>query len=394
MTGRRGILGRIGALAVASQAGSGRDYYAELGVPRMINAAGAYSMLGGARMRTPVVDAMRYAAENKVKIRELHDAVGARIAELTGSEAAMVTSGATASIVLATAACMTGGDEEKMRRLPDTSGMPNEIVIQRRHRYTYDRALRVAGARLVEVSSEAELRAAVNERTAMLFFLKPTHDGDDIPADRFLDLADEFGLPSFCDAATTTPPARNVVDGVAQGWDLICYSGGKGLRGPYSAGLLLGRADLIAHARRHAAPNDISIGRGMKVSAEEYLGMLVALETALTVDEDADFAWKRQRFANIVAAMGKLPGVRTEVILSPGETNELYLDVDWDQTIIPISKADFIAALRAHSPSVEVRLPLFSGGRVHLSATVLADGEDEEVGTILRRLLIEHGASA
>lgn len=394
MNRRRGFLSSLGALAAGSGSGGVRDYYAELGVPRMINAAGAYSMLGGARMRPEVVAAMRYAATNKVKIRELHDAVGSRIAALTGSEAAMVTAGATASIVLATAACMTGDDEEKMRRLPDTRGMPSEIIIQKRHRYTYDRALWVAGARLVEVASEAELRAAVNERTAMLFFLKPAQQGDDIPAERYFALARELGVPSFCDAATTTPPATNVVDGVAQGWDLICYSGGKGLRGPYSAGLLLGRADLIATARRHAAPNDVSIGRGMKVSAEEYLGMLVALETALAVDEAEDFAWKRARFANIVDAMGNLPGVRSEVVLSPGETNELYLDVDWDEADYAITKPGFIEALRAHSPSVEVRLPLFSGGRIHLSATVLADGEDAEVGRILRDVLAAHALGA
>lgn len=390
MTGRRSILKGLGALAMAPVAEIGRDYYAELGVPRMINAAGAYSALGGARMRPQVVAAMRYAAVNKVKIRELHDAVGARIAELAGAEAAMVTSGATASMVLATAACMTLGDEEKMLRLPDTTGMKNEIIIQKRHRNTYDRALWVAGGRLVDVESEDDVRAAVGERTAMMFFLKPTQQGDDISADRYVALAREFGIPSFCDAATTTPPATNVVDGVSEGFDLICYSGGKGLRGPYSAGLLLGRKDLIAYARRHAAPNDKSIGRGMKVSAEEYLGMLVALEVGLAVSEEDEFAYKRKRFANIIREIADVPGIRTEVIMSSSETNELYLDVDWDPDIIPLSRTELIEALRAHSPSVEVRLPLFSGGRVHLSATVLAEGEDVEVGRIIRSVLLDH----
>ena len=388
MSGRRGFLKGLGALA-AGPAMGGRDYYAELGVPRMINAAGAYSALGGARMRQPVVDAMRFATTNKVKMRELHDAVGARIAELVGAEAAMVTSGATASMVLSTAACMTLGDEEKMMQLPDVTGMKHEIIIQKAHRYTYDRALWVAGATLVEVESEEDVRAAVNDSTAMLFFLKPTHNGDNIPAARYVELARELGVPSFCDAATTTPPGTNVVDGVNEGFDLICYSGGKGLRGPYSAGLLIGRTDLIAYARMNAAPNDTSIGRGMKVSAEEYLGMLVALETALAIDEDEDFAWKRQRFANIIREIADVPGVTAEVFLSPGETNELYLDVDWDPAVIDWTRPDFIEALRGHSPSVEVRLPLFSGGRIHLSATVLADGEDTEVGQILRGVLLQ-----
>ncbi len=390
MSGRRRFLRGLSSLAVTAATSGGRDYYAELGVPRMINAAGAYSALGGARMRPEVVAAMRYAAVNKVKMRELHDAVGRRIAELTGAEAAMVTSGATASMVLATAACMTLGDEEKMLRLPDTTGMRNEIVIQKRHRYTYDRALWVAGAKLVEVETEDEVRNAVSDRTAMLFFLKPTQQGDNIAADRYVALARELRIPSFCDAATTTPPAANVVDGVKEGFDLICYSGGKGLRGPYSAGLLLGREDLVGYARRQAAPNDRSIGRGMKVSAEEYLGMLVALEVGLAISEEDDHAYKRRRFSNIIREIADVPGVRTEVIRSASETNELYLDVDWDPQMIVLTRDEFIDALRQHSPSVEVRLPLFSGGRIHLSATVLADGEDVEVGRIIRKVLLEH----
>ena len=197
MTARRTFLRGLGGLASGAVATPARDYFAELGVTPVINAAGAYSALGGARMRPEVVDAMRYAAVNKVRISDLHDAVGARIAELTGSDAAMVTSGATASIVLATAACMTLGDEQKMLSLPDTSGMKREIVIQKKHRYMYDRALGVAGAVLVEVDSEESLREVVNENTAMLFFLKPTQQGDNIPAERYIALARELGVPSF-----------------------------------------------------------------------------------------------------------------------------------------------------------------------------------------------------
>jgi len=379
-----------GARAAEVSAAAGRDYYKELGVKPIINAAGAYSALGGARMRPEVVDAMRYAATHKVKMTQLHDAVGARIAALVGSESAMVTSGATASIVLGTAACMTLGDESKMRKLPDTSGMINEIVIQKKHRYTYDRALTVAGSKLVEVESEDDVRRVVGEQTAMLFFLKPTQHGDDIPADLYIRLARDLGVPSFCDAATTTPPASNVVAGVAEGFDMICYSGGKGLRGPYSAGLLLGRADLIAYARRHAAPNDISIGRGMKVSAEEYLGMLVALETGLTVSEEVDASFKHERFANIVAQIGDIPGVTAKVITSEGHAQEIYLDIDWDTDKVNLSREGFVKELRDGTPSVEVRLMFFSGGRIQLSATVMEDGQDVIVGRIIRTVLLKY----
>lgn len=372
------------------RAAPARDYYKELGVTPFINAAGAYSAYGGARMRPEVIQAMRFAATHKVKMRELHDAVGTRIAELVGSESAMVTSGATAAMVLGVAACMTLDDEDKMRKLPDTSGMRNEVIIQKRHRYTYDRALTVAGAKLVEVETENDVRRRVNHRTAMMFFLKPTQQGDDIPADRYINLARELGIPSFCDAATTTPPAQNVVDGVRERFDLICYSGGKGLRGPYSAGLLLGRADLIRFARRHAAPNDVSIGRGMKVSAEEYLGMLVALETGLSISAADDIAYKRKRFDTIAAALHDIPGVTAKTFVAESHAKELYLDIDWDTNVIDLSREDFVQALRGNTPSVEVRLFLFSGGRIQLSATVMDEGEDEIVGEIIRKTLLAH----
>jgi L-seryl-tRNA(Ser) seleniumtransferase len=376
--------------APPAAAPAGRDYYAELGVKPFINAGGAYSALGGARMWPEVVDAMRYAATRKVKMHELHDAVGKRIAKLAGSEAAMVTSGATASIVLGTAACMTRGNEEQMRQLPDTTGIRNEIIIQKKHRYTYDRALTVPGGRFVEVASVADVRRVVSDRTAMMFFLKPTQNGDDIAAAEYVALARELGVPCFCDAATTTPPGSNVVDGVAEGFDLICYSGGKGLRGPYSAGLLLGRADLIRYARQNSAPNDISIGRGMKVSSEEYLGMLVAFETSLGINEEADFAYKRARFNNIIEQIADLPGVKTRVFVSESETNELYLDIDWDKSITKLDPQQFIDALRAATPAVEVRLLLFSGGRIHLSATVMDEGQDIIAGQVIRKVLREH----
>jgi len=378
----------------SSSAVASRDYFAELGVKPFINAAGAYSALGGARMRSEVVNAMRYAANHKVKMAELHTAIGERISELTGSEAAMVTAGATASIVLGSAACMTMGDEDKMQQLPDTRGIKNEIIIQKKHRYTYDRALTVAGATLIEVETEEDVRRVVNEQTAMMFFLKPTHKGDDIAAERYIALARELRIPSFCDAATTTPPAGNVVAGVSEGFDLICYSGGKGLRGPYSAGLLLGRKDLIGFAKLNSAPNDMSIGRGMKVSAEEYLGMLVALETGLNISEEDDFAYKRSRFNNIIAELESLPGVTTRVFVSEGAANELYLEVDWDPDVIRITPQEFVAALREHTPAVEVRMLLFSGGRIHLSATVMDEGQDVVAGRILYKVLLENSRSA
>ena len=367
-----------------------RDYYKELGIKPFINAAGAYSVFGGAKMREDTISAMRYAAKNKVKIRELHNAVGNKIAILTGADAAMVTSGATASIVLGTAACMTLGDESKMRQLPDTEGMRDEIIIQKKHRYTYDKALTVAGGKLIEVETEKDLYKAINNKTAMMFFLKPPQQIKNIiHAKRYIEIANEMKIPCFCDAATTTPPASNIIEGVKENFDLICYSGGKGLRGPYSAGLLLGNTDLIDFAKKHSAPNDISIGRGMKVSAEEYLGMLVALETALNISDIEDSTYKKIRFQNIIDQISDIKSVKTRIFESETITNELYLDIDWDEKDIKLSKELFVDHLRKNSPSIEVRLLLFSQGRIHLSATVMNEGDDVIVGKVIRRVLLQ-----
>ena len=204
------------------------DYFANLGVRPFINAIGPYSSLGGAEMWPEVIDAMDYAIKNKARMSDLHDAVGKRIAELTGAEAAMVTAGATCGIILGTVACVTMGDEQKMERLPDTSGMANEVIILKRQRYPYDRSIRAPGAKLVEVASVADIRAAINPATAMLFYLLNRPDDDTIEIPEYVAIAKEHGIPILCDAATTVPPIANLKATVAAGFDLICYSGGKG----------------------------------------------------------------------------------------------------------------------------------------------------------------------
>ncbi len=367
-----------------------RDYFAEIGVKPFINAAGGYSAFGGARMRPEVAEAIRYGTYNKAKVDDLHDAVGKRIAEMAGCEAAMVTSGAAAAMVLATAAAMTMGDQEKIEQLPDTTGLKNEVIIQKNHRYTYDRALVVAGAKMVEVASEEELRAAIGPNTAMMFWLLANHnpDGDNIPMDRYLEISKEHDIPTFLDGATMTPPASNVIDACKLGFDLVGFSGGKGLRGPYSAGLLLGKKDLVAYSRANSSPNSRALGRGMKVAPEEYVGMMVAFETALAINEEEDFKRKREIFARIVNQIGPIPGLKAEVIVDAGMVDELYLDLEWDQDQVKITIDEFVEALRSGSPAIEIRMLKFAGGRVHISSTVLAEGQEITVGRRIREVLM------
>lgn len=374
-------------MAGAAETPATPDYFADLGVRPFINAIGPYSSLGGAIMWPEVIDAMDYAIKNKARMKDLHDAVGRRIAELTGAESAMVTSGATCGIILGTIACMTMGDEERMESLPDTSGMPNEVIILKNQRYLYDRSIRAPGAKLVEVESAHDIRAAINPKTAMLFYLLNRPDDDTIEIPEYVAIAKEHGVPILCDAATTVPPVANLVSTVAAGFDLICYSGGKGLRGPYSAGLLLGRPDLIEFARRNGSPNHRAYGRSMKVAPEEYLGMMVAVEKSMSFDEEAEY----QRQRDIVNAMGSdlstMPGVRT-VTRTPGaEAREPYIEVHWDADQYKTTPAEVKQALRDGDPSIEIRAMFLSDGQIHLTATMLKDGEAEIVTASLRNIL-------
>ncbi len=334
-----------------------------------------------------VIDAMDYAIKNKARMSDLHDAVGKRIAEMTGVESAMVTSGATNAIILATVACMTMGDEEKMERLPDTSGMPNEVIILKSQRYLYDRSIRAPGATLIEVETAIDVRAAINPNTAMLFYLLNRPDDLKIEVSEYVALAREFDIPIMCDAATTVPPVGNIAQTVATGFDLICYSGGKGLRGPYSAGLLLGRKDLIDVARRNASPNHRAYGRSMKVAPEEYLGMMVAVETSLKFDEKAEFQRQLQIVNEMGRALSSVPGVKTVTHIPGAEAREPYIEVQWDTDQYNISVADLKQALRDSRPSIEIRALFLSNGELHLTAAMLKDGEPEMVTTQVAKIL-------
>jgi D-glucosaminate-6-phosphate ammonia-lyase len=402
-TNRRNFLAGLGAMApsihlAATQAAAASlpkvDYYADLGVKPFINAIGPYSSLGGAEMWPEVIAAMDYAIGIKVRMDDLHDAVGQRIAALTGADSAMVSSGATGAMILGTAACMTMGDAQRMERLPDSREMPSEVIILKGQRYLYDRSIRAPGAQLVEVETAADIRAAVSDKTAMMFYLLNRPEQANIAAEEYIAIAKELGVPIFCDAATTVPPVGNIKKTVAMGFDLICYSGGKGLRGPYSAGLLLGRKDLIACARQNGSPNHRAYGRSMKVAPEEYLGMLVAVEKSLEFDEDAEY----RRQSNVVNAMARelalIPGVTTVAAVPKGEAREPYIEVHWDKTRYDVDVAALKQALREGDPSIELRALFLSNQQLHLTAVALKDGEAQIVTGRIRGILLQHETRA
>jgi L-seryl-tRNA(Ser) seleniumtransferase len=364
-----------------------RDYYAELELGTFINAAAPYSSLSGSPMWPEVIEAMEYAMTRPARMSELHDAVGRRIAEIGGSEAAMVTAGATSAITLGTAACLTGSDRDLIHRLPDTSGMKDEVIIQKGHRYSYEHAVRNCGVRLVEVETMADVDQAINDGTAMLMFNYSQQERGRISAEQWVEIGRTRGIPTFCDGATMLPPIDNMHMLVSLDFDLLCFSGGKGLRGPYSAGLLMGRPDLVAAARLNSAPNDDAIGRGMKVAKEELLGTMVAVETTAAFNYDTNLAMKRQWVEAIAAEIDKVPEVETLVHYPKGDNHQPQLRITWDESKIRLTPSEAKQRLREGVPVVEVHALSLTDGNLELTAWVLEADQVEIVGRRIREVL-------
>ena len=308
------VRGFVGASSTPTAAARGaRDYLKELGVRPFINAAGTYTAMTASLMPPEVMDAITYASRHYVMLDELHDKVGERIAALVHSEGAMVTSGAASALTLGTAAVLTGMDRQKMIDLPDLTSMKSEVIIQKSHRFGYDHAVRNCGVKLVEVETREDLERAVNAKSAMMLFYNNNNKEGQIQDEEFTRLGKKHGIPTFNDAAADVPPVDNLWKYTKMGFDLVAFSGGKGIRGPQSAGLLLGRKNLIAAARLNGPPNSNTVGRGMKVNKEEMLGMLAALELYLEKDHAKEQREFEKRAEEIRRSAAAVPGVTAEI---------------------------------------------------------------------------------
>jgi D-glucosaminate-6-phosphate ammonia-lyase len=374
----------------AAAAAAPRDFFKELGVRGFINAAEPFTALTGSLMPREVREAWDYAAPKYVRLDQLQDAVGRRIASLIGCEAAMVTSGAASALTLGTAACMTGSDREKIRRLPDTTGMKTEVIIQKSHRYGYDHAVRNCGIRYIEVESREDLERAINERTVMMHFFNTNDPAGKIKLAEFAAIGKSHGIPTFNDIAADVPPVENLSKSIKLGYDLVAVSGGKGLRGPQSCGLLYGRADLIRAARLNGPPNSDSIGRGMKVNKEEILGMMVALEMYLKRDHEADWREWETRVKQIGDSVSSIKAVRSEMFVPEIHYRVPHVRIKWDQTSIRLTVQDVIRRLREGEPSIEVR-PNTSEG-LEIGVWLLGPGETEVVARRVRQVLTSAGS--
>jgi L-seryl-tRNA(Ser) seleniumtransferase len=362
------------------------DYFAGLGVKPFINAAGTYTMLTASLMPPEVMEAMAYASRHFYRLGEVQDAVGKRIAELLGAEAAMVTSGAAGALTCGTAACLTGDDSKKIRQLPDLTGLKNEVLIQKSHRYGYDHAVTATGVRLVEVETAAELEKAAGAQTAMMLFFNDADPRGQIHVADWVALGKKLGVPTFNDASADVPPVENLSKYVKMGFDLVTFSGGKGLCGPQSAGLLVGRKDLIAAARLNTSPNSETISRGMKVNKEEMLGMLVALELFMKRDHAAvGREWDR-RCGVIASAAKKFPSVTTEVQMPPIANHTPHLFIRWDDAKLKIGPREVMQRLRAGDPAIEA-CPMTDDKQLVFTVWMLQPGEAEVVARTLTKIL-------
>jgi len=368
----------------------GRDYFKELGLRSYINAAGTYTALTGCIMRPEVMDAINYASKQYVQLEDIQERVGARISELLGCEDAQVTAGAFSAITLGTAGVLTGMDRKKAAQIPnDLTGMKSEVILQKSHNIGYSHAIRNTGVKLVLVETKKELEKAINNKTAMLWYLNAHSENSQISHEEFLAIGKKNEIPTMNDCAADVPPVENLWKYTNMGYDLVCFSGGKGIKGPQSAGLLLGRKDLIQAARISAPPNGDTVGRGMKVNKEEVLGMLIALETYLNMDHEKEWKlWENQ--VKLISDKAKsVGGVETEIHVPEIANHVPSLRISWDESKVKIKAADVREELRNGHPSIEVK-----GGEktIDITTWMMNPGEERIVAERMRDILLAASA--
>ena len=372
------------------------DYYQKLGVTPFINAAGTYTVLSASSMPDEVRAAVELAAKRPVNLNELLDASGVYLAKKLRCEAALVTSGAAAALAVGTAACITMGNDQPILDIPtDMSELKNEVIVQKSHRYGYDHALRNCGILFVEVETLEQYEQAFNERTVMAHFFNA--GAGKISREDWVRVAHKHGVPCFNDAAADVPPISNLWKYTEMGFDLVTFSGGKGLRGPQCTGLLLGRKDLIDAARKNNSPNSNTIGRGMKVAKEEIVGLVAAVDWFLKQDDAAIEAQCRQRADRIAKHLSGIPTVQTQIFVPEIANHVPHLLITYDQSRIKITGAEVMQKMRGGKPRIELNpstggAPASAGlpggaNTIVVGVWMLQPGEDTIVAQRLHNIL-------
>ncbi len=355
-----------------------RDLVKELGLRTFINAYGVYTTHTASLMPDEVMAAIQDASKKYVLYNDLQDKVGEKIAAMCHSEAAMVTSGCWSALVLGTAGILTGMDKAKVALLPNLSGFEkNEVILQKTHSGSYDHALTNTGIKRVFVETVEEMDAAFSSKTAMTWFYNEADPWGKIGHQQWLALSKKHKIPAMIDIAADVPPVENLWKFNDMGYDVVCVSGGKAIRGPQSAGILMGRKEIIAAARLSAPPGGGNIGRGMKVNKEEIFGMYAALDRFINLDHGKEWKMWEDRANVILDAVKKVNGVKAEIFVPPIANVTPTLRISWDQSLIKLTPKEMTLNLRNGEPSIEA--PKSINDAMILSVWMMQTGDEKIV---------------
>jgi uncharacterized pyridoxal phosphate-dependent enzyme len=381
--------------AVASKVtgfGSTGNVYEELGVTTVVNGQGTMTILGGSLARPEVEAVMALAGQHFCSIPDLEVAAGNRIAEmlkLPEGYTALVTSGAAAAMQSGLAGILTGNNRKFIEQLPDLTGMKSEVIIQKSHRNPFDHQLRATGIKLIEIETVDDLRKAVNPQTAMMHFSNFANAAGQIKVDEWAKLGKELNIPTFIDAAADTPPVSHLWDYANMGYDLCAFSGGKAIRGPQCAGLLIGRKELVANALLNNSPHEDTLGRCAKVGKEEIMGMIKALELYLKEDHEAlNKEWQR-RLESVSAQVSKVPGVTTAYSVPDIANHVPHMTITWDSAKVRLDPKDAYKQLREGKPSIVMAV---HNDALGMNSFMLQPGEEKIIATHLVNLFRAHSA--
>jgi L-seryl-tRNA(Ser) seleniumtransferase len=394
------LLSSIPANAALTEQSADEDYYDKLGVPKIINAAGTYTMFTAACMPPSVLAAVQQAAMHPVRLHDLQTKSGEYIAQKLKCEGAVVTSGASGAITLATAACLQHANSIKPTDMPQAiDGMKNQVIVQRAHRYGYDHAMFLCGARVTEVVTMDDYKRACDAGNAVMTnFFNAAEDEDGVAGtaqigrEEWLRVAHDHNIPCHLDAAADMPPISNLWKYTGMGFDLVAFSGGKGMRGPQNAGLLLGRKDLTDLAAKNNNPGD-GVGRGMKVAKEQIVGMVAAVDWVLSHTEQSMQGDYQKRADLIAAAVKGIPSVTTETVVPKIANHVPHLLIRFDPSMTGVTTGQIVARLREGTPSIELNpntgqppnqgIPSNANTLV-VGVWMLQPGEDAVVGRRIR----------
>lgn len=366
-----------------------QSVYKRLGIKPVINFRGTHTTIGASKQWPELFEAQAEAAQDYVVLEELQDAIGQRLAKLTGSEAAMVSTGAAGSIAIGTYACIAGTDAEKIKRLPELTGMKDEVIIQKVHRISYDHAVRGAGVKLVEIETLEQLERAVNPSTAMMYFL-PGNTDDRSWGDDWISLRDALkvlkpaSVPVLADCANLLPPWDNIPRLAKSGVDMMAISGGKHMRGPQCSGILAGRKDLLRAAWLNSNPHSDSNGRPMKVGREEMVALWLACEKYAGLDFRREDKSSERQARALMRELRKIPGVRTKRPPFERMRRVHRVTATWNEVRMGVTAHQVEQKLMEGEPRIAVTRP--DGGGVQFTVFMNEPGDTKIAARRMREI--------